>query len=181
MSTYLDIVGSVIIAGMLLLNFASFMDSKQDSEIEATNTVVRQENIRDVVLTMQHDLRKVGYGCDSSKIIKCNETMVAFRGDLENDGKLDTVVYFFGIKSIAVGAEAKNQLFRVVNNRKNSSTAVPLDKFALKYYDSKGIVTTTAADVKRIGVTMWVRDMVPVGGQYQGRKLEFSVSPRNLK
>ena len=180
MSTYLDIIGSVIIAGMLLLNFAAFMGSKQDSEIEATNTVVRQQNIRDLVQTMQYDFRKIGYGCDTNKIIKCSSTGLCFRGDLENDGKLDTVMYYYGIKGVAFSATDKNKIHRIVNGRADNNEGLPLEKFAVTYLDKNGAATSIAKDVKDVRVAMWVRDILPVEGKYETRKIEFKVTPKNL-
>ncbi|MBN1446629.1 MAG: hypothetical protein JXA28_01760 [Bacteroidetes bacterium] len=95
MSTHLDIVGSVIIAGMIILNFTFFMGERQESQIESVNKVTTQTEMTDVTQTLRHDLRKIGYGCDSLPIIYASPTRLVFRADIDNDGRIDTVGYAF--------------------------------------------------------------------------------------
>lgn len=95
MSSYLDIVGSVIIAGMIILNFAVFMGERQESQIESTNKVTAQTEMSDITQTLRHDLRKLGYGCDSLAIMNAAPRQLVFRSDLNNDGKLDTIGYSY--------------------------------------------------------------------------------------
>ncbi|MCB2204184.1 hypothetical protein KQI65_05495 [bacterium] len=95
MSTHLDIIGSVIIAGMIILNFTVFMGERQESQIESTNKITAQTEMTDITETLRHDLRKVGYGCDSAAILRAEPTLLVFRADLDNNGSIDTVAYAF--------------------------------------------------------------------------------------
>ena len=95
MSSYLDIVGSVIIAGMIILNFAVFMGERQESQIESTNKVTAQTEMSDITQTLRNDLRKLGYGCDSLRIMNAAPRQLVFRADLNNDGKTDTIGWSF--------------------------------------------------------------------------------------
>jgi hypothetical protein len=95
MSSHLDIIGSVIIAGMIILNFTVFMGERQESQIESTNKITAQTEMSDITSTLRHDLRKVGYGCDSLPVLRATSSAFVFRADLDNDGKIDTVGYAF--------------------------------------------------------------------------------------
>lgn len=95
MSSHLDIIGSVIIAGMIILNFTVFMGERQESQIESTNKITAQTEMSEITSTLRHDLRKVGYGCDSLPILRATSSAFVFRADLDNDGKIDTVGYAF--------------------------------------------------------------------------------------
>ena len=53
MSTHLDIIGSVIIGGMIILNFAFFQGERQNSQIESVNKITQQSDITDVTSTLQ--------------------------------------------------------------------------------------------------------------------------------
>ncbi len=180
MSTFLDIIGSVIIAGMLLINFALFMDSKQESDIEANNKVMMQGDMRDVGTTMMHDLRKIGFGCDTLEIIKSLPTVLAFRGDIDNDSKIDTVVWWYGIKSVAIVASAKNILFRVVNGSSKTGFDLPVNSFAFTYLDKDNLPTTTSADVQSIQVALDLREAMVIAGKNYQSKFSFNISPKNL-
>jgi hypothetical protein len=102
MSSHLDIIGSVIIAGMIILNFTVFMGERQESQIESTNKITAQTEMSDITSTLRHDLRKVGYGCDSLPILRATPGVFVFRSDLDNDGKIDTVGYAFALDPSAV-------------------------------------------------------------------------------
>ena len=180
MSSFLDIIGSIIIAGMLLINFALFMDSKQESDIEANNKVMMQGDMRDVATTMMHDLRKIGFGCDTLAIIKSLPTVLAFRGDIDNDSKVDTVVWWYGIKAVAVGATAKNQLFRVMNSASKTGFDMGVNSFVFTYLDKDNLSTTTPSDVRSIQVDLDLREPIVVAGKTYHSEFSFNITPKNL-
>lgn len=168
MSSYLDIVGSVIIAGMIILNFAVFMGERQESQIESTNKVTAQTEMSDITQTLRHDLRKLGYGCDTLAIINASPRQLVFRADLDNDGKVDTVGYAFAdaidaatlasvttktttlqsevttseysTETIKVSTEGYS-LHRVVNGRGFEGSDADMTGFHFKYYTTNSYGT----------------------------------------
>ncbi|MDT8323801.1 MAG: hypothetical protein RRA94_06810 [Bacteroidota bacterium] len=200
MSSHLDIIGSVIIAGMIILNFTVFMGERQESQIDSVNTITAQTEMSDVTSTLRHDLRKVGYGCDSLPILRATSSAFVFRADLDNDGKIDTVGYAFATDdselsttttagattttSTTESTTSKTLLYRVVNGRKQPGWDFGLVAFGFKYFrtDTYGRLfeTTTTADVKAVAVTLRLRSKMKEDNEYQYSVNEFTVSPKNL-
>jgi hypothetical protein len=184
MSSHLDIIGSVIIAGMIILNFSFFMGERTESQIESTNKVMSQTDMGDLTSTLRFDLRKVGYGCDSVPIIRADENCLIFRADFENDGKIDTIGYYFGSANTLISEKSELLLYRIVNRRKQRGQDIGLTAFKFIYFtdDNYGTLsqTTTLADIKAVGVSLRLQSSMKVDGDYQYSLNEFTVSPKNL-
>ncbi|MBE0644837.1 MAG: hypothetical protein IH600_12205 [Bacteroidetes bacterium] len=184
MSSQLDIIGSIIIAGMIILNFSFFMGERTESQIESTNKITAQTDISDVTETLRFDLRKAGYGCDTLPILRATENSLVFRADLENDGKIDTIGYYFGTASTLISEKSGSLLYRVVNGRKQQGQDLGLEGFRFIYFstNSYGTLsqTTTLGDIKAIGVSLRLRSKMKVDGECQYSLNEFTISPKNL-
>lgn len=61
MSTLIDIMGAVVIGGILLLVAMTAMDSGLQSFINSNADAIVQNELADLSRIMQHDLRKMGY------------------------------------------------------------------------------------------------------------------------
>lgn len=187
MSTHLDIIGSVIIAGMIILNFAFFMGERQDSQIKSVNKVTQQGDISDMSTTMRHDLMKVGFGCDTLKVLCATANEFTFRSDLDNNGKLDTISYRYalGDTSQQLTTSAGGYLYRIINGRRTRGADLGFVSFGFRYYSlgtkKELIATTTAADVKSIAVAMRVQSAMSSSEGCQYEQSDFTVSPKNLK
>ncbi len=196
MSSHLDIIGSVIIAGMIILNFTVFMGERQESQIETTNTITAQTEMSEVTTTLRHDLRKVGYGCDSLPILRATSSVFVFRTDINNDGKIDTVGYAFApdpssaimtsgtFTTSTASTSNKMLLYRIVNGQKQPGYDFGLEGCSFKYFktNSYGTMseTTTMADVKAVAVSLRLRSEMKIDNKYQYSVNEFTVSPKNL-
>ncbi len=184
MSSHLDIIGSVIIAGMIILNFSIFMGERTESQIESTNKITAQTDMSDVTSTLRFDLRKVGYGCDSLAILRATETCFVFRADLENDGRLDTVGYYYGSSNSLINEKSEPLLYRVVNGSKQRGQDLGLTSFRFLYFTSSNYgaltQTTTLSSIRAIGVSLEMRSDMKVDGEYQYSTNEFTITPQNL-
>ena len=185
MSSHLDIIGSVIIAGMIILNFAFFMGERTDSQIESTNKITAQTDMGDVTATLRFDLRKAGYGCDSNAILRAEPNLLVFRADLENDGITDTVAYYYGTANALIDEKDGSLLYRIVNGRKQRGQDLGLAAFSFQYFTSSNYgaftETTNISDIQAIGVSLRMRSDMKVDGKYQDATNEFIVTPQNLK
>ncbi len=187
MSNHLDIIGSVIIAGMIILNFAFFAGERQNSQIQSVNKITQQGDLTDVTMTLRHDLLKVGFGCDTLKVLSATSREFVFRSDLENDGTLDTIAYIFadGNDMQTLTTAEGGYLYRVVNGQNTRGADLGLVSFGFKYYrlgDKSTLVETTApADVRAITVGMKVKSKMTSEDGCQYSQSEFTVTPKNLK
>ncbi|MBR9978879.1 MAG: hypothetical protein KFH87_12405 [Bacteroidetes bacterium] len=184
MGSHLDIIGSVIIAGMIILNFAFLMGERTESQIESSNQITAQTNVSDVTQTLRFDLRKTGFGCDSLPIIQATENTFIFRSDLANDGILDTIGYYFGGSALGSIENSESLLYRIVNGKKHHGHDLGLTSCRFVDYktDKYGTLTETSSlgDIRAIGVKMRVRGQMKEDGKYPTSQNEFTVSPKNL-
>jgi len=185
MGTHLDIIGSVIIAGMIILNFAFFMGERQNSQIRSTNKATQQNEVTDVTSIMRHDILKAGYGVDTMKILKATPTCFSFRADLANSGNIDTITYLFGDGASSIVKDSKlGMLYRIVNGRKVHGDDLGITEFEFRYYrlGSKSVLveTTDIPDIRLVGVRMRVKSSMSAEGEYQYGQTDFTISPKNL-
>jgi hypothetical protein len=93
MSSNLDIIGSVIIAGMIIVNFSVFIGEQNESQMAAMQNVTTQTESPDITSTLRRDIKMAGYGCDSLPILQANAAGFVFRADIDSDGIIDTIGY----------------------------------------------------------------------------------------
>ncbi len=178
MNSQLDIAGSFILAGMMLLSFNMLMVDKQRAELVCTNQVIRQVSVSEATSLMMFDLRKAGFRCTSNKVLACSASSISFRGDIDNNGVVDTVSY-------SLVQNTKNGTARTLLRRQAAGTAgnsdLDIQRLNFTYFDKDGNATLVPGDVKTITVTIAFRERVQTPGQ-QGtlRIADFRITPKNL-
>ncbi len=102
-STLIDILGSIVIGGMLLMILLRLNDSAVANSFQYNGEMIVQKNLVEIVELLEHDFRKIGY-CrnwqaipDPSKsIVRADSTSITFLTDEDSDGIVDTMTYFLG-------------------------------------------------------------------------------------
>ena len=183
MGTHLDILGSFILAGLLMVSFAVFMGDRQSGELHTNNQVMAQTSMSDVSSLMLYDIRKVGYrvpvGTNPFRI--CDPTRLQFLGDIDNNGTVDTVTYNFATPVTSTPNPADSLLYRTVNGVSDQGTDMGLTGLRFRYYTAGDTLTTDLATVKRLTVELRVQSRFPVNGEYQETYSYVRISPRNRK
>ena len=94
----LDIMGSMIIGGILMITLFRVSDRATESTYNKTGDLTIQQNIAAVVRTLEYDFRKIGYCADwtqipnpSKSIIFAKSDGIKFLTDVDRDGKVDTM------------------------------------------------------------------------------------------
>jgi hypothetical protein len=102
-STIWDIIGSTFFAGIVFL--LTFSLNSQEGEYRSAYNAnyLLQQNLTALVVIMENDFKRVGYGNpllinETTCIIKAFDTCFTFRGDIDNNGMIDTVSYWVGNK-----------------------------------------------------------------------------------
>jgi hypothetical protein len=158
-STLLDILGSTIIGGLLLLILLRMNDNAVENNFLYSGEEIVQQNIVDVVRLIEYDFRKIGY-CKDYTVIpdgalairNADSTDITFWTDIPTktypygDGILDSIRYYLGQKSELSTTPNPNDrmLYRVVNNETPKGSNMGVTNFKLVYYDSDGNVLTHA-------------------------------------
>ncbi len=146
-STLLDIIGSMVVFGMLLLIVLQVNDSGTANSFTYTFDLLVQENLVAVVDLVEYDFRRLGYCADPTKIpdpsksiIAADSTSITFLTDVNDDGVLDTMKYYTGPTSELASTPNPNDrfLYRVVNNETPIGTNLGVTAFNLLYFNAQG-------------------------------------------
>jgi len=158
-STLLDIVGSTIMGGLLLLILMRVNNNSVQNTYDTSGERMVQQNIIEVVSLLEYDLRKIGYCNDYTQlpdpaiaIIKADSTSIWFLTDIVvkpaypfGDGVLDTMKYYLGTTSELTATPNPNDryLYRVVNSNTAKGVNLGITQFKLTYFDVAGSKITT--------------------------------------
>ena len=146
-STLIDILGSIVIGGMLLLILLRLNDAAVANSFQYNGEMIVQKNLVEVVKLLEHDFRKIGYCRDwqaipdpSKSIIKADSTSIIFLTDEDSDGIVDTMTYFLGsVDELAGTANPRDRmLYRKTNQQMPLAANLGVTKFELTYYDAFG-------------------------------------------
>jgi hypothetical protein len=152
-SVILDILGSMVVGGILLLTLFRMNDSATRNTYNFSGELIVQQNLVTSVEVLEYDFRKIGFCEDPAKlphpeedaILYADTSEIKFLTDLmitpfgstdpKGDGTLDTLKYFLGAASELTGTPNPNDriLYRIVNG---SSKGVNLGvtKFKIRYF-----------------------------------------------
>ena len=146
-SVILDILGSTLIGGMLLLILFRVNDSAIENNYMYGGELVVQQNLVAVVELLEFDFRKIGFCEDWEKladplkyIISADSNSIKFRTDLDADGDVDSLWYYSGPASELTETPNPRDkyLYRVENDDTPIGTNLGITHFELVYYDALG-------------------------------------------
>lgn len=146
-STLIDILGSVIIGGMLLMILFRLNDASVQNTYNYGADLIVQQSLVEVVQLLEYDFRKVGYCRDwtqiadpSKAIILADSTRIKFLTDTDNNSVVDTMYYYVGSPDSLSGTPnpRDRMLYRVVNHETPGSANLGITQFKLVYYNALG-------------------------------------------
>jgi len=146
-STLLDIMGSSLIGGMLLLILFRINDATVENNYRYGGELIVQQNLVAVVELLEFDFRKIGYCADWEKlsnpllyIVSADEHSITFKTDIDSDGDVDELSYYTGPTSELSSTPNPRDMFlyRVVNGETPIGTNLGVTEFDLVYYDALG-------------------------------------------
>jgi len=168
-STLIDILGSTVIGGMLLMILLRMNDKSVENTYVHGAELMVQENLVAVVELLEHDFRKIGYCREwnvlpdpSHAIISADSNMIMFLTDLESDGIIDTLCYMTGDTTELSGTANPRDvmLYRIENNATPRGSNLGVTQFRITYYDALGnllpfpITVPSAIYIMQIDVTV---------------------------
>ncbi len=151
-SVILDILGSMIIGGILLLTLFRMNDNATKNTYNFSGELIVQQNLVTTVEVLEYDFRKIGYCedpsklphpesdailvADTSRIIFLTDIMEPPYDDPHGDGNLNTVEYYLGPKSELSGTPNPNDriLYRVVDGGIPRGVNLGITKFRIRYF-----------------------------------------------
>ncbi|MFA3784060.1 hypothetical protein ABRY23_13450 [Melioribacteraceae bacterium 4301-Me] len=155
-STLIDILGSTIIGGMLLLILLRINDSAVENTYTYGGELIVQQNLVDLVELLEYDFRKIGYCKDwqaipdpSKAILFADSNSISFLTDVNSDGIPDTLHYYTGPTSeLSSTPNPRDRiLYRVVNSETPNGSNLGVTQFKIRYFNSLGNELTTPVAV----------------------------------
>lgn len=145
-STILDIVGSVIISGMLMMILMRLSDANTENVFNNGAELSLQQNLAVSAMVLENDFRRIGY-CkqynlmpSTNAIIAASDSSISFLTDVNDVGKIDTLQYYLGPTSelTATANPRDRYLYRVVNSEAPKGINLGITQFRLVYFTQLG-------------------------------------------
>jgi len=161
-STMIDIVGSYIIAGVLLTFMLNLDRNITQANYTSVNDVIVQTNIVNAAKIIETDFRRIGYCANpdaiidpSKSILSATQNGIKFISDVNGDGNVDTVTYSVG--TAAALTQTRNpkdfMLYRTVKTGASTSTigySIGLTQFLFAYYGTQNDSLAFPIDVGKV-------------------------------
>jgi hypothetical protein len=161
-STLLDILGSTLVGGLLLLILIRVTLSAIQNNYDNNGERIVQKDLTAVAQLLEYDFRKIGYCAKLSNMPASKDTVIkiatdssiTFYADLPTtansygDSVLDKVYYYLGPKSGLSNTPNPNDrvLYRVINNGTPMAVNMGVTLFKLTYYDQYGNAITPSGN-----------------------------------
>jgi type II secretory pathway component PulJ len=165
--TIIDIIGSFIVFGWLLLMSLRMNDANAENMQTYRGELLVQRNLVEVTKLLEYDFRKIGFCLEPNNlpdptkaILLADSDKIKFLTDVDMtgsgpDGTVDSISYYVGPTSeLAETTNPRDRLlYRVVNNETPRGANLGVTYFNLKYFDGQGnaiALPVTGTDLQRI-------------------------------
>ncbi len=178
-STIIDILGSIIISGLLMTIAWRLSDSAAEKTYNNSGELTLQENLITSAQIIEYDFRKIGYCANPNNLPNPTRSIpyadtsdITFYTDLNSDGNVDTVRYYLGPVNELTGTPnpRDRMLYRVVNSETPKSSNLGITRFYMKFFDvfEEEITppVTTPGLIASIEITLVVEDVAAYNEQY---------------
>jgi hypothetical protein len=182
MNILLDIIGSSFIAGIIWLMLFNINVFQTNTRFASDSELQMQQNSKTLAEILNHDLRKIGYECDSTAFVEADSERVSFYSDIDRNGSIDLVTYIVSdtTEAIATPNPRDRVLKRIVNSDTLSGPSLGLIKVKFSYYDPSKTPTNNFSLIRYVKAELWVESIQPIDGEYIFTYWEMTINPRNL-
>lgn len=195
MHILLDIFGSIIVGGLILLMILKFNLFASNANYYSDNELKLQQNVKTLAEILNYDLRKIGYKNSGTSMLVAQPKHIKFYADIDapgttGHGVVDVVEFFLGDSTQTLGTTNPRDkiLYRVVNNTDTiSGPSLGLVDLNFTYMNAKGVVTSILDSIKYIKAEMWVEPADKIMNYVTGERdttvftyWELTIYPRNI-
>ena len=178
MGTMIDIIGSSVIGGLLLLILFNVLDTTNQYFITHGDDLIVQQNLTSLANNMEDDLKKMGYAVpeNETSVITADSTNLKFRGDINTDFIPDTVEYYLGPTSdLAITQNPDDRfVYRKVNGLPLKGEKVGVvSNFKFEYLDQDGVEVSNLNTIKMVRITLKVENSAVYGSNPNPNKDKY--------
>ena len=189
MSDWLDVVGSFVVGGFVILIFINLNFSISASATENLYSRIVQGGLTSAIDLIEYDFYKIGYRNSGNKIEIADSNEIKFYSDIDNDGVLDELHYFVGDSTTFTGTSNPNDfLLTREKNNENPAASIPVVDFKLTYFDSLGqkidytlLSSQSERDkIKTLRIRMKCESADMIDDHYEAVEWEKTIKPKNI-
>lgn len=191
MSTMLDIVGALVLFGVLIVTIARVQSNLNQASFQNSFSVITQRNATELARQIEYDFTKIGFKIPVQRILHADTNQIRFRSDLLNNGTIDTIKYSTGVVSeAAITANPFDFPLKRRNRNGEVTQQRSLRRFFLRYYDfNHSRISTPITDIDSLAKIYAINVFFTVEGREAARGGDttyYAVSwqkliyPRNL-
>ncbi len=194
-STIIDILGSMIIGGILMLILWRLNDATTENTFNYSGELSLQQNLATVAMIIENDFRRIGYCADWNKIpnpaksvLLADSNRVKFLTDVESNGIVDTMFYYLGPASeLSMTENPRDRvLYRVINNEVPKASNLGVTQFHLVYFNALGdtihLPITQPGEVATMEINVTVENTAAYDQKYSSAFWrQIRLVARNLK
>ena len=144
-STLIDILGSTIMGGLLLIIVLRLNNTASEKTTNYGGELSLQQNIVTIAQIMEYDFRKMGYCRDWQKfpdptksIVQATTTSIKFYADIDDNGSMDTISYYLGGLLTSTPNPNDRYFYRAINSQPPAAINLGVTQFFMKYFDALG-------------------------------------------
>ena len=176
----LDILGSIVIGGILLLSMGRVHESSTEDLYKGSGNLVAQTNLATIVQILETDFRKIGYCADwqqiptpTEAILYADSSSIRYLTDVDSDGVVDTMYYYIDyLTDIPETPNPRDRfMYRVVNSEAPVGVNLGVTQFKMNFFDALGTeLTFPIADPREIytmQIDITVEDVAAYNQEYQ--------------
>jgi hypothetical protein len=181
----MDLIGSVIIAGYVILLSLRLNMNINDNSVATSTNVNLQEAMVDIVQVLESDWKKIGFGLPDPTlaVAYADSQKIRFRADMDRNGTIDSVEWYVGSSMLKITGKGNvrdslyvRNLYRKYNNGTATLSAVNITQFNLKYLDQDGVATTTLSNIAMIESTIAISSPFKVVDQVNPDKTAYATT-----
>lgn len=178
MGSLIDIIGSSIIGGLLLLLMFNVLDTTNEYFITHGDDLIVQQDLTSVASNLENDLRKMGYAVPEQElsIIEADSIKLKFRGDIDKNFVPDTIEYSLGSTDDLQNTQNPDDryIYRKVNGLPNQGEKIGVvSDFKFEYLDQDGNKVSSLPSIKMIRITMKVENSSVYGSDPNPNKSKY--------
>ena len=189
MSDWLDVAGSFVIGGIVILAFVNLNLSISSSASENLYSGIMQRGITSAADLIEYDFYKIGYRNTGNKIEIADSNEIKFYSDINNDGVSDEIHYFLGdAESFTETSNPNDFLLSREKNKETPAASIAVVDFKLTYYDSLGqkidytlLTSQSERDkIKTLRIRMKCESADMIDNHYEAVEWEKTIRPKNI-
>lgn len=178
-SVLMDILGSTIIGGILMMNLFQINNTAIENNYTGNGELTAQQNLAVTVQVLENDFRKIGYCAKWQKIpiptqaiLEADSSSIKFLTDVDSDGNVDTMHYYLGPTSELLSTPNPRDriLHRVINSETPVDVNLGVTQFHLTFFDVLGNLINfpiiVPGEIYTMQIDITVEDVAAYNEQY---------------